>query len=517
MKKIIALTICVLILAGLTVTASATTSATMTVTASKTTALLGDEIVFTVSISEVENLRSAGFALNYDTSVFTVVESSLKCTVSNAQSPSFAYNSAAKAYVAYFMLGEAQTYSGSIFQFTLKVNNSAALNTSSTVSLDRVTVRDSSGDISSTQKGVTVTVACSHSFGPWTKVDDTNHQHTCSSCVKKETAAHTWNSGTVTKSATCTTDGVKTYTCTGCGATKTETIKATGHSYSTKWSSDGTKHWHECTVCGAKKDEAAHTPGAAATEWTAQKCTVCGYVIKAALGHTHNYATAWTVDANGHWHACSGCDDEKDYADHVYDNDCDPDCNVCGYTRPVTHTYMDRWFYDETGHWHECTICGAVLEKVPHVTDSQDDEQRCKECGYLVAEEHTHNFEGEWFHDETGHWQECECGQLSPVREHIWDSGTKDAATGITTYTCTVCGAVKTVEAGSEDDPTAPAGDSTGSTAGAPGDQPSDQNGFPIIRWILIGVVVVVAVAFGAYLTVGIIIGKKQKGRFTRN
>ena len=61
MKKIIALLICVLILAGLTVTASATTSATMTVTASKTTALPGDEIVFTVSISEVENLRSAGF------------------------------------------------------------------------------------------------------------------------------------------------------------------------------------------------------------------------------------------------------------------------------------------------------------------------------------------------------------------------------------------------------------------------------------------------------------------------
>ncbi|MBQ6381368.1 MAG: hypothetical protein IJJ41_07210 [Clostridia bacterium] len=32
-----------------------------------------------------------------------------------------------------------------------------------------------------------------------------------------------------------------------------------GHSWDTEWQKDGTKHWHECTVCGAKKDEAAHS------------------------------------------------------------------------------------------------------------------------------------------------------------------------------------------------------------------------------------------------------------------
>ena len=42
-----------------------------------------------------------------------------------------------------------------------------------------------------------------------------------------------WDEGTVTKEATCTEDGVKTYSCTvdGCTKTMTETIKATGHSY----------------------------------------------------------------------------------------------------------------------------------------------------------------------------------------------------------------------------------------------------------------------------------------------
>ncbi|MBQ7597301.1 MAG: hypothetical protein IJU56_01815 [Clostridia bacterium] len=36
--------------------------------------------------------------------------------------------------------------------------------------------------------------------------------------------AHTWNNGTVTKTATCVATGIKTYACTGCSATKTETI-----------------------------------------------------------------------------------------------------------------------------------------------------------------------------------------------------------------------------------------------------------------------------------------------------
>ena len=58
---------------------------------------------------------------------------------------------------------------------------------------------------------------------------------------------HTWDTGTVTKEATCTEPGVKTYTCTdeGCGETKTEEIPATGHTYG----ENGI-----CTACGAEAD-----------------------------------------------------------------------------------------------------------------------------------------------------------------------------------------------------------------------------------------------------------------------
>lgn len=46
------------------------------------------------------------------------------------------------------------------------------------------------------------------------------------------THTHSWDDGKVTKQATCTEDGVKTYTCTICGETRTESIPASGHAWS---------------------------------------------------------------------------------------------------------------------------------------------------------------------------------------------------------------------------------------------------------------------------------------------
>lgn len=63
-----------------------------------------------------------------------------------------------------------------------------------------------------------------HTWGKWEKVDDTNHKHTCSSCNEPETAGHSWNDGEITTEPTETTEGVKTFTCTDCGATKTESV-----------------------------------------------------------------------------------------------------------------------------------------------------------------------------------------------------------------------------------------------------------------------------------------------------
>ena len=43
--------------------------------------------------------------------------------------------------------------------------------------------------------------------------------------------AHVWDAGTEVTPATCTEDGEALFTCTLCGATKTEPIPAAGHSY----------------------------------------------------------------------------------------------------------------------------------------------------------------------------------------------------------------------------------------------------------------------------------------------
>ena len=71
--------------------------------------------------------------------------------------------------------------------------------------------------------------------------------HTCScgdSYVDTYTAAlgHAWDSGKVTKPATETEDGVKTYTCTRCGETKTESIPAVSVDV-TQMFTDVTKNW----------------------------------------------------------------------------------------------------------------------------------------------------------------------------------------------------------------------------------------------------------------------------------
>ena len=140
----------------------------------------------------------------------------------------------------------------------------------------------------------------------------------CSNCGEvvstKEipaTGAHTWDNGTVTTEPTETTPGVRTFTCAVCGATRTETIPATGeHTFvftknvAPTCTADG-YDLYTCSGCGATekrnpKPALGHKwdSGTVTTEPTettpgvrTYTCTVCGQtkneIIPATGAHTH--------------------------------------------------------------------------------------------------------------------------------------------------------------------------------------------------------------------------------------
>ena len=99
-------------------------------------------------------------------------------------------------------------------------------------------------------------------------------------------------------------------TCKVCGDVVTP---AKSHNYA--WTSDPEGHWMKCrnAGCTSKTTLQRHVPGAAATEDTAQTCTVCGYTINPPLGHVcqnHlqkvNATTATcTQDGNNEYYKCT--------------------------------------------------------------------------------------------------------------------------------------------------------------------------------------------------------------------
>ena len=254
--------------------------------------------------------------------------------------------------------------------------------------------------------------------------DNDHHWHKCKNCnaIDASTKApHSWDNGAVTTPATCTTAGVKTYTCTACSVTKTKTIPATGHAWDTEWSKDNDHHWHECSTCGYKTAVNAHTPDRdKATETTPQLCTVCGYVIAPATHPDHTWVfvaeTPATCNATGvKEHYKCDCR-RKSVTDGVYDIVSDTELILA--INPANHTGApdSKWHSDSANHWQEYTCCHARANEAAHSGGAATCTAQavCEVCGKAYGPLAAHDW---------GAWK-------------VTTPATKDAP-GVETRTCT--------------------------------------------------------------------------------
>ena len=249
--------------------------------------------------------------------------------------------------------------------------------------------------------------ALGHEFTTsWTH-DDNEHWKQCSRCnEKKDVSSHTWDSGTETTASTCTKAGEKTYTCTKCGATKTEPIDATGHSWKFDWTSDATHHWHECTNenCdvtdnSGKNGYAEHTGGKATCTEKA-KCTVCHAEYGTIDPANHTGTEQWTQTTTTHekkWSCCGvvtvqsenhkwtdGVCSECRYVCLHKDTDKNHICDIC---RKTTSEHTD------TDKNHICDYCNKKISDHTGGTATCKDKAVCEICkesyGSLDPNNHT--------------------------------------------------------------------------------------------------------------------------------
>ena len=212
-----------------------------------------------------------------------------------------------------------------------------------------------------------------------------SHCSVCGTVLKSQTTiaalGHSWDGGKITKAATCTTAGTKTYTCTRCKKTRTETIAATGHK--------------------AVKDAAVAATCETAGKTEGSHCSVCGTVLKAqtttaALGHNWDsgkVTKAATCTAAG----------TKTYT-----------CTRCKKTRTETIA--------ATGH----KVVKDAAVAATCETTGKTEGSHCSVCGTVLKSQTT-----------------------TAALGHNWDSGkvTKAAtctAAGTKTYTCTRCKKTRT-------------------------------------------------------------------------
>ena len=493
MKKRLFLALCLVLAVMLTaIPAMAAGSVDAWLSAYTTSVTPGSTVNVTVS-AEVDNCGSGGISVGFDSAVFELTGGS--CTLSGTD---LSYFDASTKDGAFAYAGS-NAISGEAFRFTLKVKDSAPAG-SHTVNVTFL------ADGSSDSCSVTISLACSHSY-------DNDCDESCNKCGATREVSHSFDGGKVTTPATCSTEGVTTYTCTSCGKTKTEAIATAAHTWdSGKVTKEATcknegEKLFTCTACQTTKTESVDT--------LAHNYAVTGYVP--ATCEERGSMDFTCADCGYHY------DDYIEAKGHSYDFDCDPECNTCGATRETEHDFGEDWFSDKTTHFRQCNICGYAEDPMPHkpgaeATETED--QVCLDCGFILdpAGKHTHKPVGNFLSSDDKHWYLCACGELMGENAHHWsDKGIED---GQHIYKCAICSRVKTEPVETTAPTTKPTEATTvPATTQAPTTAPAqsiiDKITLSPWMWIIPAAIAGAAILFaGCYIGIGLILGYRKQGKF---
>lgn len=249
----------------------------------------------------------------------------------------------------------------------------------------------------------------------------------CTDCETKLEAGtvinklgHTWDNGVITKEATETEEGIKTYTCKTCGETKTESIPVTSH------------HWDQGTIT---KKATCTENGEKTYHCTDTDCDKTYVEVIPATGHQH-------IEVRDKKDATC----EKDgYSGDTYCKDCGQLISKGTVIKSTGHSWDDGKVTEaatckkEGTKTYTCKNCGEIkTESIPKTEHQWDNgkvtkEATCKEEGIKTYK--------------------CSiCGDIKteaiPKKDHTWDEGkvTKKATCtedGLKVYTCKSCGKTK--------------------------------------------------------------------------
>ena len=281
--------------------------------------------------------------------------------------------------------------------------------------------------------------------------------------VHHNSTDHSYGDWTVTKKATCTSEGAEKRTCSVCTYYETRPVAAIGHLYKSVVTEPTCTQngytTHTCTNCGdVYKDSEVEAHGHIAGDWIIDgdsscstgglkhiECTVCGEVLDTAIINPkgHRYSD-WIIDkqptcktAGSKHKTCTGCGDVKTEAIKV-----------------ISHDYSTEWIIDkeatctENGSKsHHCLVCDdkadvTVITKLGHsfgdwivtakptCTEEGSHSRTCSACGWVENEivgVISHNYSTEWTLD-----KEATCTENGSKSHHCLVCGDKADVTVIT-------------------------------------------------------------------------------------